>query len=119
MSKSIRTEIVINAPKEKVWDILTNFPAYANWNPFIIHIAGALKTGSKVSVHMLANGKKYKFKPKLLKVIPNQYFDWMGSMLVKGIFDGHHYFEIEEITPNQVNLRQGENFSGILSNMFL
>ncbi|RYZ45415.1 MAG: SRPBCC domain-containing protein, partial [Chitinophagaceae bacterium] len=36
MNKQIKTEIVINASKEKVWAILTNFSQYPQWNPFIV-----------------------------------------------------------------------------------
>ena len=31
--KTIHTEIAIKAPVERVWNVLTNFNAYAAWNP--------------------------------------------------------------------------------------
>lgn len=34
---------------------------------------------------------------------------------MKGVFDGEHYFILEEITPNQTRFIQGENFTGLLS----
>jgi hypothetical protein len=36
-------------------------------------------------------------------------------LFIKGLFDGHHYFEIEELMPHQVKLSHGEYFSGLLS----
>ena len=31
--KSISTEVIIDANIEKVWKILSDFPAYPEWNP--------------------------------------------------------------------------------------
>ncbi len=119
MKHTIRTEIVINASKEKVWNILSDLGNYAVWNPFIVQSEGQLQAGTKLK-NTLQNGTKtIVFTPKVLSVIPNRYFDWLGSLWIKGLFDGHHYFEIEEISPNQVNLVHGENFSGLLSSLIL
>jgi hypothetical protein len=119
MGKSIKTEIVINASREKVWEVLTDFKKYPDWNPFIRSISNELKEGGRLKI-LLQNGEnQMAFKPKILQVQSGRSFDWMGSLFIKGLFDGHHYFEIEELSPNQVLFRHGEDFSGILSNMIL
>lgn len=119
MGKSIKTEIVINASREKVWEMLTDFKKYPDWNPFIRSISNELKEGGRLKI-LLQNGEnQMAFKPKILQVQSGRSFDWMGSLFIKGLFDGHHYFEIEELSPNQVLFRHGEDFSGILSNMIL
>jgi hypothetical protein len=119
MNKSITTEIIINASKEQVWHLLTDFSKYPYWNPFIISIKGKLETGKKLT-NTLMNGKKpMVFKPVVLSVVRYQYFDWLGSLFIRGIFDGHHYFEIDELSASQVKLTQGEHFSGILSTYIL
>ncbi|WP_194778128.1 SRPBCC domain-containing protein [Pararhodonellum marinum] len=115
----IKTEIIINASKEKVWDLLTDLEQYQNWNPFIVKSSGKVAPGNIV-VNTMKNGEgTITFKPKILKVEPLHYFDWMGRLWVKGLFDGHHYFKIEPLGPEQVKLVHGENFSGILSSMIL
>jgi hypothetical protein len=119
MSKQIRTEIVINASKEKVWSILTDFGSYSQWNPFIVSAEGQATAGSKLKNTLLNGQKKFIIRPKVISVVQGAYFDWLGSLLVKGIFDGHHYFEIEELGAGQVKLTQGEKFSGVLSGYLL
>ena len=42
-----------------------------------------------------------------------------GSLFVRGIFDGHHYFKIEEIGNGTIRFTQGENYKGILSSIIL
>lgn len=119
MSKEIKTEIEIQAPAEKVWSILTDFNHYHEWNPFIINSNGELKEGSKL-INVMKNGEKtMTFKPKILKVVEYEYFDWLGSLFFKGIFDGHHYFRLESLVGGKVKLLHGEKFSGILSGPIL
>lgn len=119
MEKSIRTEIVINANKEQVYSVLTDFENYKIWNPFIVRSEGKPVLNSKL-VNTMKNGSKLiTFKPKVTAVVPNERFEWLGSLFVKGLFDGRHYFIIQEIGDNQVNLVHGEEFSGILSSYVL
>jgi hypothetical protein len=115
MNKSIKTEVIINASKERVWQILTDFKSYPRWNPFITRVEGQLVKGKTLTNTMVNGSKKFQFKPKVLSVVPFRYFDWLGSLFIKGLFDGHHYFEIEELAPNQVKLSHGEHFSGLFS----
>jgi len=119
MKHKIRTEIIINASKEKVWSILADLEAYPTWNPFIVQSIGKLQPNTKLKNRLQNGAKTIVFTPKVLSVIPNRYFDWLGVLWIKGLFDGHHYFEIEELSSNQVNLIHGENFSGILSSIIL
>lgn len=47
----IETSIVIQAPIERVWTILTELDNYRNWNPFIIDACGQLVAGQKIQFH--------------------------------------------------------------------
>ncbi|MEO1436454.1 MAG: SRPBCC domain-containing protein [Bacteroidota bacterium] len=46
MSKSVITEIKINAPIEIVWDILEDFKTYKEWNTFCIDVETTKEIGS-------------------------------------------------------------------------
>lgn len=54
------------------------------------------------------------FKPVVLKFEPKKEFRWKGKLGIQGIFDGEHYFILEEVDNNQTKLIHGEKFSGIL-----
>jgi len=49
-SKKYSKRIQINAPKEKVWEVLDDFDNYHNWNSFTIAIDTNRKPGDKVSL---------------------------------------------------------------------
>ena len=117
--KSIRTEIIINASAAQVWAVLINLSAWEQWNPFIVKGEGIIEAGKKITTTMINGDKSYVFKPKIHQVETNKSFSWMGHLYIPGLFDGHHYFELEAISPNQTRFIQGERFKGILSGMIL
>lgn len=119
MKKRINTEIIINASAETVWQILTDLAAYPEWNPFIIKTEGTLQQGKRLRNTLRNGNKTIVFKPIIQEVTPLISFSWLGSLLVRGLFDGKHFFKIEPVGPNQVKLVHGEDFSGILSSMIL
>ena len=115
----LQTEIEIAATPGQVWSILTDFPAYPDWNPFIRSINGAPEQGASLEVRIQPSGAKgMTFRPTVLTVIRNQELRWLGRLLVTGIFDGEHCFTIEPIANGKVRFQQSEQFSGILVSMF-
>lgn len=116
--RKIKTEVIINTPPGKVWEVLTNFENHPKWNPFIKSIVGEKAVDKKITVLLKPpEGNGMTFKPIILKFEPNREFRWKGSFGMKGIFDGEHYFVLERISDNQTKFIHGENFSGILVNV--
>jgi len=115
MAKEIKTEILIHATPEKVWSILTNFGNYPNWNPFIKSINGELKVGNKITARIEppeANGMT--FKPRILTFETNKELSWLGHLIIPGLFDGNHKFELIDNGNGTTTFIQSENFKGIL-----
>ena len=50
--KRIQREIEIAATPEHVWDVLTDFASYPEWNPFIRSIAGEPRAGARLEVRI-------------------------------------------------------------------
>ena len=46
--KSYRASVDIDAPREKVWSILTDADSYPEWDPGMDHIEGRIALGEKV-----------------------------------------------------------------------
>ena len=115
MAKAIKTEILINSTPEKVWQMLTNFEHYPNWNPFIKSIHGEKTVGGKLVIEVQpANRKVMTFKPVILTFDANKELRWLGSGPVKGLFDGEHYFKIVGQENGTTKFIHGEKFSGLL-----
>lgn len=113
--KEIRTQIQINASAEKIWNTLTDFAKYPDWNPFIKSLNGDLKVGSQLEVLITPpHAKGMTFKPLVLSVEKNKTFRWKGKLFIKGLFDGEHIFEIEDNKNGSCNFIHREQFNGIL-----
>ena len=110
----INTEIEINAPSETVWNLLTDTSRFPEWNPFIRRLRGELKPGQKLAVFIQPSGARgMEFKPVVLKVVPNKELRWLGRLILPGLFDGEHIFQIEPLGGVRVRFQQREIFSGI------
>ena len=111
--KNLETSITIAAPIQTVWNILTSFEEYPSWNPFITKIEGELKMGGQLSNTLMINGKPNYFQPNIITLEEGRKFEWLGSGPL-GMFNGQHYFELEDLGNNQTKLIHGEHFSGWL-----
>lgn len=118
MKKEIRTEITIQAAPERIWEILSHFENYKNWNPFIKSITGTVKVGEKIIVRLEPpEGKGMTFKPKVLAFDKNKEFRWIGHLLFPGLFDGEHRFELIDNGNGTTTFVHAEKFKGILVRM--
>jgi hypothetical protein len=82
---TISTTVDIDAPSTLVWDVLTDFAAYHDWNPSM-QIEGAARVGTKLNVHMGASsGSGMSFKPTVLAASPGQELRWLGKLGFSGM----------------------------------
>jgi hypothetical protein len=117
--RNIYTEIVINAPQEKVWEQLINFQKYPDWNPFIRSIVGDCSVGSKLAaIIQPPNKKPMTFKPTIV-TLQKYCFEWVGHLFIPGIFTGKHHFSLIKLSDAETKLIHQESFSGILSGLIL
>ncbi|MDG9674080.1 SRPBCC domain-containing protein [Micromonospora sp. DH14] len=112
---TISHTIDIAAPADRVWAILTDVGAYPEWNPFITSLDGSLTRGSRLAVTIaLPGAEPRRFRPTVTAVEPERRLAWLGRLLVPGIFDGAHSFDIEPLTSGSSRFTQSERFSGLL-----
>jgi len=117
--KELYSEIEINASQDKVWQVLTDFDHFKDWNPFIKSIDGKPESGARLNVRLQPpGGRSMTFRPKILKCEKGEELRWLGHLFVPGLFDGQHTFKIEPLGPNRVRFIQREKFNGVLVGFF-
>lgn len=118
--KEILTSIEIDATPERVWEVLTDFEAYEEWNPFA-RVVGKPNVGARPRVRLTQpNGRSVSFRPEVLVADPNREFRWRGRLFVSGLFDGEHRFVLEPLDDGErTRLTHAETFSGVLSGPLL
>jgi hypothetical protein len=115
MAREINTTIKINAPSNKVWAVLTDFSQYSEWNPFIRSIRGNAQQGEALEILIQPpGGTSMTFQPIILVLQPGAELRWRGRLMLPGIFDGEHQFQLESIGEGRTRLIHREVFSGLL-----
>ncbi|HRJ60785.1 MAG TPA: SRPBCC domain-containing protein [Azospirillaceae bacterium] len=116
MSESeLVTSVCIQAPPSRVWSVLTDFPAYAAWNPFLTSVQGDLRLGARLTIRLAPPGKPaVSVRPTITALEPCKRLVWQGFALAPGFFDGEHGFELEPLGQTACRLTHAERFSGVL-----
>ena len=113
--RELDTEIVIEAPTDRVWKILTDLEQFTAWNPFITRAEGDIEEGARLRVHIEPpGGTAMTFKPTVIHVAPERELRWLGRLFLPGIFDGEHSFEMSPSGQGRTRFVQREKFSGLL-----
>ncbi len=115
MARELHTEIEINASAQRVWDIVTDFAAYPQWNTFIPRISGHVAPNAKLffiftsplRVRLPAIGT-------MLNVTPQRELRWAGQLPIPGLIRAEHYHLIEPLGESRVRFLHGEIFTGLL-----
>ncbi|MBM3619809.1 MAG: SRPBCC domain-containing protein [Alphaproteobacteria bacterium] len=114
---TIDTSIDIAASPSRVWSVLTDFAAYPEWNPFITRIAGVPVVGGRLVVTIQPPGRKaMMFRPVVLAATPDVELRWRGRLLMPGLFDGEHVFQLSP-SADGCRLDHTETFTGLLSGL--
>lgn len=113
--KTVRFITDIAAPVETVWAELSAVDKFAEWNPFITVFHGELIEGGRVEVHIVPpGGRPMTFKPTITEVKERHHLEWLGRLVLPGVFDGRHSFHLEALSDGRTRLTQAEEFSGLL-----
>jgi hypothetical protein len=116
VATELRAEIDIAASMAEVWEVLTDFSSYPEWNPFIVEAEGRLKVGQRLRVIIRPPGQKARtFRPTVRTYEPPRGFSWLGRLVMPGVFDGAHFHEIRPEEQARCRYIQSERFSGILT----
>ncbi|MFJ1455678.1 SRPBCC family protein [Nocardia sp. N2S4-5] len=58
MTFTIDDSVDIDAPAEVVWTVLTDFPAYGDWNPFVADCRSTLEPGAPIDMRVRLMGPR-------------------------------------------------------------
>ena len=112
----LRSEIEIQATPALVWETLTNFRAYGEWNPYIVEAEGDLKEGSVITTTVNFPGSRERtFRRRIVKLIALQELRWNWTSLLRAVAQSEQYFKLHAVSDTRVRLAMGENLSGMLA----
>ncbi|EDX87467.1 Hsp90 ATPase activator family protein, putative [Synechococcus sp. PCC 7335] len=109
------TEVVINAPREMVWDQVTNFEAYSEWNPFVRKAQAEFVVGKKIQfLEDLEQFGQHWLEATFLSIDPYNAFVWKGYFGASFLFSVRHTFTFEAISKEETYFSQSHKNFGLL-----
>ena len=109
--KSYDAAITIEAQPETIWAVLTDAPAYSEWDSGVQRVEGRIAPGEKIKVVSEANPGRA-FPVKVTAFEPARAMTWSGGMPL-GLFKGVRTFSLApDGTATRFTMR--EEYSGPL-----
>ena len=105
----------IDAPPSIVWDVLCQFEAYPEWNPFVRAIEGVPEPGESFRVRLdPPGGKPRTIRVDLVAIEEGKRLAWHAERVVPFVYDGYHEVRLEPLEGNRTRLLHRENVRGAL-----
>jgi len=104
--------IEIEAPAERVWQVLTDFGRYPEWNPFMPSVAGEAARRAELEVLVKPDGRRaMRLRPRIVTFRPPRELRWLAR--IPGIFVGEQRFVVEELASARSRLIHEKRFRGL------
>jgi hypothetical protein len=106
--------VEIDAPAERVWQILTDFRRYPEWNPFMPRVAGEAARRAELEVLVQPDGAKaLRLKPRIVTFRPPREMRWRWLARLPGLFVGEQRFVVEALGATRSRLIHEKRFRGL------
>ncbi|ALC05677.1 hypothetical protein CDES_06245 [Corynebacterium deserti GIMN1.010] len=112
--------IVIDAPAEKVWDVVTDLDRLSEWNEHIIYVRanGEIAQGMRVKMktqHPESSKLTATFRPVVSVFRPEREVTWSAKIIAKWLLAVTDTTELEPLEDGRTKVHQEMHFSGVLS----
>ncbi len=113
--KGWSAEVLINASQKIVWEQVTDFAAYSDWNPFVLEAHAEFKVGR--TIRFLEDLKRFGqhwLEAEFLSIDPPNAFVWKGHLGASFLFSVRHAFRFEALGDSQTRFVQVHENFGLL-----
>lgn len=109
--KSVHADLVIPAPPEMIWSVLTDAAGYEDWNPVFTSVEGEYREGAQMAYQMRdASGKQTTVSATVVKLDEPRELNQFGGM--RGILTFDHHWFLEPVEGG-TRVTQHEEYRGI------
>lgn len=114
MALDLSVERSISAPREVVWDLLTDGDAFASWNDAVVSLEGRIAPGEKIALVSTVAPKRT-FTLTVTEFDPPARMVWSDGMPL-GLFTGRRTYTLEP-HPDGCAFTMREKFTGPLAGL--
>jgi hypothetical protein len=111
-----RDAVVVDASREEIWSLLTDFAGYEAWNPYITRGTGVARVGAESELTFQPEGGDAETTTvEVLIVRPRRKLEWRSRMAVPGLLDHEQIFRVIPVTPGRWRIAHEARFEGLLA----
>ncbi len=112
----IRSDAVgIDAPVERVWEVLTDFERYGEWNPFTPRVDASLKVGAPVVLHVKLGPFRLRQTVRIQTIEAPTLLAWSMTMGAAGLLSAHREQRLEPLDESRCRYVTTDTFHGLLT----
>ncbi len=113
-SNAVRAEIDIEAPIERVWQILRDFDRYPEWNAFTPRVETSLEIGDPIHLHVRLLGERLMHRVEIVTRNQPYTLGWEMQMLTPSVLYAHRVQVLTPIDEGLTHYMTEDVFSGLL-----
>lgn len=98
---TIDKTLEINAPPEVVWEVITDFPRYGEWNPFILECKTTLKSGDPIDLKVKLMSVPQPQREWILEHVPGKSFAYQMKPFPGGALSSRRSHEVTDAGGNR------------------
>lgn len=107
--------IEIEAPADRVWEILVDVERYGEWNPFTTRVDTSLEVGSPVDLYVTLGPFKLK-QPELIQdVVPPSLLAWGMVMCARWLLITRREQRLEPLSDTRCRYTTTDTLAGVLT----
>lgn len=117
--KEITTEMALDAPAERIWELLSDFALYPEWNPLFTKAVGPTGAGDSFELMVELPGVgPFTVQPTMLVAERESRLCWQSSMFCQAVLGWKFSYELKPISNERLRFIQRSEFGGVLAPLF-
>lgn len=106
----------VEGTKQDVWETLTGFATYEEWNPVVTEASGEAREGSSLDLTVVLPGHDpEQLEATVLLARPERKLRWQDRLLLPGVRDWEYEFVLDPLGGGRVRVVQLLRIEGLLA----
>ena len=115
MSLVIDATVEIDAPAELVWQVITDFPHYGEWNPFCVEASSTLVPGEPIDMLVKTSGSSPRRQREFIRShTPETEFSYSMKPAPLGALHSLRSHRVTALTPDRTRYESHFELAGWL-----
>lgn len=115
----IHTEIIIDAPFDRVRELLADTGLYPQWHPLFPLVTGKMEVGEQIEVTVaLPEIKDFKVQATIREYSDGRSLCWRYRYRLPGLFSWTYRYEIKVLERERVKFVQDSVYAGLLAPLY-